>query len=294
MRKIFLTLLCLMMCLVSFADNDIRHVSATYDYVSNDPNESRESALRTAFERAKIKALQDKFGLDVIGINSMLQTNASVGADASSSLNVFSVQENVVRGEWIGEVKEKIVKPYSCDGGFCHVTVYVEGEARCKDAQDIDIHYAFVNNAHDRQNRDQYYDGDDVFLRFSSPVAGSLCVYLVDEEQNAYCLLPYMSEQSGCQHVKANTEYVFFSAQDDIKADEYTLNCQNSIEQNALFVIFTPNTLTKARDRQSGKNWRDEQMPRQLPYKDFITWLANNQKRDKNMVVRKEIVTIRK
>ena len=51
---------------------------------------------------------------------------------------------------------------------------------------------------------------------------------------------------------------------------------------------------TKAGDKQSGKNWRDEQMPRQLDYESFMKWLARNQTRDEDMVVRREIVTIRK
>jgi hypothetical protein len=67
-----------------------------------------------------------------------------------------------------------------------------------------------------------------------------------------------------------------------------------SSEQNALYVIFSPNTFTKAPDQQAGKNWRDEQLPRQLSYEDLMKWLARNQTRDENMVVRREVVTIRK
>ena len=67
-----------------------------------------------------------------------------------------------------------------------------------------------------------------------------------------------------------------------------------SSEQNALYVIFSPNTFTKAIDQQAGKNWRDEQLPRQLNYEELMKWLARNQTRDENMVVRREVVTIRK
>ena len=67
-----------------------------------------------------------------------------------------------------------------------------------------------------------------------------------------------------------------------------------SSEHNVLYVIFSPNTFTKAIDQQSGTNWRDEQLPRQLSYEDFMKWLARNQTRDENMVVRREVITIRK
>ena len=67
-----------------------------------------------------------------------------------------------------------------------------------------------------------------------------------------------------------------------------------SSEQNALYVIFSHNTFTKAADQQAGKNWRGEQLPRELSYEDLMKWLARNQTRDENMVVRREVVTIRK
>ena len=37
-----------------------------------------------------------------------------------------------------------------------------------------------------------------------------------------------------------------------------------------------------------------ERMPRQLPYGDFIRWLARNQSRDPEMVVRKAIISIKR
>ena len=37
-----------------------------------------------------------------------------------------------------------------------------------------------------------------------------------------------------------------------------------------------------------------ERMPRQLPYEDFIRWLTRNQSRDPEMVVCKEVITIRR
>ena len=87
---------------------------------------------------------------------------------------------------------------------------------------------------------------------------------------------------------------MFFSSVEDINADEYTLNCQRSSEQNVIYIVYSPNKFAKAGDKQSGKNWRDEQMPRQLDYESFMKWLARNQTRDEAMVVRREIVTVRK
>lgn len=292
MRHTLLIINALLICLVSFA-GDIKHISITYDYISDNPNETPEQAERTAIQMAQQKALEEHFGLDVVGITSTMQRNRQEGQQVSSTLDVFSLRETSVRGEWIETTSQKVFEK-TFEKGFWHVKVYIAGRARNHSTDKPEIHYAFINNAHDKQNRDQYYDGDDIFLRFYSPVSGALCVYLVDAEKNAYCLLPYQSSTIGYQYVDANQEYFFFSTSNDFNADEYTLNTMQSSEQNALYVIFSPNIFTKAVDQQAGKNWRDEQLPRQLSYEDFMKWLAKNQTRDENMVVRREVVTIRK
>ena len=292
MKRIPLIIYTLLICLVSFA-GDIKHISITYDYISDNPNETPEQAEQAAIQMAQQKALEEHFGLDVVGITSTMQCNRQEGLQVSSTSDVFSLRETSVRGEWIETTSQKILNK-TFEKGFWHVKVYIVGRARNHSTEKPEIHYTFINNAHDKQNRDQYYDGDDIFLRFTSPISGALCVYLVDAEQNAYCLLPYQSSTIGYQKIDANQEYLFFSTSTDPNADEYTLNTMQSSEQNALYVIFSPNTFTKAADQQAGKNWRDEQLPRFLSYEDLMKWLARNQTRDENMVVRREVVTIRK
>ena len=292
MKRTSLIICALLICLVSFA-GDIKHISITYEYISDNPNETPEQAEQTAIQMAQQKALEEHFGLDVVGITSTMQRNRQEGQQVSSSSDVFSMRETAVRGEWIETIKQKVLDK-TFEKGFWHVRVYIEGRARNHSTEKTEIQYAFINNAHDKQNRDQYYDGDDIFLRFTSPVSGALCVYLVDTEQNAYCLLPYQSNAVGYQPIEANKDYLFFSEMVDPNADEYTLNTMQSSEQNALYVIFSPNTFTKAVDKQAGTNWRDEQLPRFLSYEDLMKWLARNQTRDENMVVRREVVTIRK
>ena len=292
MKRTSLIICTLLICLVSFA-GDIKHISITYDYISDNPNETPEQAEHIAIQMARQKALEEHFGLDVVGITSTMQRNRQEGLQVSSTSDVFSLRETSVRGEWIETTSQKVLNKIF-EKGFWHVKVYIAGRARNHSTEKPEIQYTFINNAHDKQNRDQYYDGDDIFLRFTSPISGALCVYLVDAEQNAYCLLPYQSNTVGYQPIEANKDYLFFSEMVDPNADEYTLNTMQSSEQNALYVIFSPNTFTKAADQQAGKNWRDEQLPRQLSYEDLMKWLARNQTRDENMVVRREVVTIRK
>ena len=290
MKRLSIIITILLMCLMSQA-GDIKHISITYDYVSDNPNETPEQAEQSAINIAKQKALEEHFGVVVVGVNSIIQHQRTSGEYSQATTNAFSLSETLVRGEWIETTKQDVLSK-QFEKGFWHVRVYVEGRARNHSTEKTAIQYAFINNAHDRKNRDQYYDGDDIFLRFSSPVSGALCVYLIDAEQNAYCILPYQSNNIGYQPIEANQDYLFFSAAVDPQADEYTLGTQSTNEQNALYVIFSPNTFTKAVDQQSGKNWRNEPLPRQLSYEDLMKWLARNQTRDENMVVRREVITI--
>lgn len=291
MKKVVLFILCVL-SLPLFAGKDkLMNVSITYDYLSNDRNESRAEAEIHAIEKAKRRALENAFGVDVSSIVVSMDKETSDNGRLFSDEEFFSLGSTVAKGEWIETISENILNIYH-DGQLWHVRVFVEGKAREKSGVPIDIQYAFINNAHDKQNRTTYYDNDDIFLRFTSPVAGALCVYLIDNEKTAYCLLPYMRSDKGYQDVRANKEYLFFSSDTDREADEYVLTTQTEVEHNVLYVIFSPNKFTKARDKKGARNWRKQQVPRNLPYKDFVEWLAKVQTADKNMQVRTEVISI--
>lgn len=286
--------LLLLVCVTAFCvAGDIVRVATIYEYVSNNPNEGPEQAKINAFVAAKQKALEERFGLDVSKITNTLQINRNDGKEVKSSSNVFSVGEVAVRGEWIETISEQVLSQ-SYVNGFWVVKVRVDGRARNYSTEKADIQYTFLKDVDDMDAPVAFRDGSDLFLRFISPVAGQLCVYLVDETQNAYCLLPYMNNQTGSQRIDANKEYIFFSTKYDNDADEYSLNCERSLEHNAIYLVFSPNDFTKAVDKQGGKNFRDEQLPRELTYEALMKWLAKNQTCDENMVVRREVVTIRK
>ena len=297
MKRIFIFSLLLMLCTAGAEAEkkaEIKRISATYEYVSDNASETAASARRTALERARRKALEDNFGLDVSSVNATLQRSRTVNGEAEASTRHFALGSNSVHGEWIETLEEKVLEGPIFDNGFWRVKVHVEGRARKKAAAKTEIRYAFLRHTTDKNPEDRWDNGDDLFLRFSSPVSGSLCVYLVDEQEDVYCLLPYSRVTTGCQTVEAGKEYMFFSRAEDSTADEYTLNCRNKAEQNALYVVFTPHTLVKANDRESGTNWQGEPMPRQLTYKDFLKWLADNQMSDEDMVVRVALVNIMK
>lgn len=292
-KKIALYLVLAFMALPSFAANDIVRVSATHEYISSDKNETPAQAELNAFQAARRKALEDKFGIDVTAVTNTLMTSQNKGQAASTESNVLALSETAVRGEWIETISEQVIEKTFKDG-FWIIKVRVEGRARSHSAEKADIRFAFLKDADDVDSPVTFRDGSDLFLRFQSPVAGYLCVYLVDETLNAYCLLPYMQQQTGSQAIEANREYLFFSEKYEKGAQEYTLTCERATEQNMLYVIFSPNDFTKAADKAGGKNFREEQLPRELSRDAFLKWLSRNQTKDPQMLVRTELISIKK
>lgn len=292
MKKIGLILATLLLTMAVHA-GDIEKVSITYTYESNNPHETRAQAEQKAIERAKSKAMEEKFGLNVGAVNSTIIRNIAEGDKVSSTNDVFSLRETSFRGEWIETIKEEILETTFKDD-FWIVRVHVVGRARSHSAPKANIHYALVKDPVEADNRDQFRDESDLYMHFSSPVSGSLCVYLVDENKDVYCLLPYSTSTTGCQAVEANKDYTFFSEKMDKNAEELILTCERTVEQNAVFIVFTPNGMIKAKDNKGGENWRGESLPRQLSYNDFMKWLAKNQMHDEQMVVKTEVITIRK
>lgn len=294
MKRIAILSICLLVGLRGFAANDIVRVSATYEYISDNPNETAAQATTKAFEAARLKALENRFGIDASRVVSSLQTNRDKDGKSSSEDNTFALSETSVRGEWIETLKEQILEEAAFINGFWRIKVFVEGRARSLTTAKADIQYTVIKDIQDLESPTTFRNGNDLYLRFSSPVAGYLCVYLIDEAQNAYCLLPYLNDSHGSQAVDANREYIFFSEKYDPKAQEYTLTAERESEQNILYLIFSSNDFTKASDRQGGTNFQGDQLPRELTYEAFLKWLVRNQTRDAEMVVQQDIIAIRR
>lgn len=294
MKRFIICVLCAVCCVPLFAANpNVKKISYDYVYRSNDNNESKTQAEQHAIEKAKQKALEDYFGLDVSSIVVTMETEHGSDSRYSNEDDFYSLGSTVARGEWIEQREERVIESHH-NGVFWEVKVHVEGTAREKTGTPIDIKYAFISNEFDRENRTIYYDQDDILLRFTSPVDGQLCVYLVDAEKTAFCLLPLEGNGSGAQEIKANIDYTFFKPVPALAFPGYKLTTANKLENNVIYVIFSPNRITKARDAKGGKNLQGDNLPRNLSYEDFIHWLAKNQTADADLLVRTEHIQIKK
>ena len=264
-------------------------VEGEYTYHAPE-NVTLDQAKRTALDRAMIQALADEFGTIVTQQNATRVENHN----GQSAIDFLSIGGSEVKGEWIETIGEPIYN-IRYEGNMLVVVCKVKGKAREITSACIDFHTKVLRNGtDDKFVSDQFRSGDDLYLSFQSPVAGYLAVYLIDAENQAYCLLPYRNQTNGVYTVEANRRYLFFNTRlappsERPFVDEYVMTCERETEYNQIYVIFSPNHYAKAIDTNA-----NDVLPRQLSCDDFQRWLVKCRKSDLGMSVKIISIMVKK
>lgn len=266
----------------------LKTVEASYTYHAPD-NITLEQAKRTALERAQIEALVNTFGTNLSQYNSTRVCNQN----GNSDIDFLSISSSDVKGEWIETIGEPTYNIYY-EQQMLVVTCSVRGKAREIVNAGVDLNVKILRNGtEDKFESSEFRNGDDMYLAFQSPVDGYVAVYLIDEDGNAFCLLPYRNQSDGIYKVKANTQYVFFSeamastSERDI-VDEYNLTCEKAQETNQILIIFSPDKFIKALDEDNG-----EKIPRELTSEAFQKWYSKQKTKNSNLISINKLLTIK-
>mgnify|MGYP003556699390 CR=1 FL=1 len=287
-HRLFIIVCLCFLCVGTFAQRTEK-VRAEYIYHAPE-NISLEEAKRIALERAKIQAIADEFGTIVSQSNTTLVSNRN----GESSSDFFSLGGSEVKGEWI----ETIAQPeydINYEQGMLVVKAMVSGSIREIVSAQIDLKAEVLCNGTDLKfARSDFKSGDDLYLYFQSPINGYLAVYLLDEvSQMVYCLLPYKSSLEAVTPIEKDKPYIFFSAKHagdkGYLVDEYTMTCNNHVERNTIYVVFSPNEFAKA-----NSNNVEELLPQQLSLEEFQKRLVKRRYRDKEMDLVRNSITISK
>ncbi len=286
--RYFFIIFLLMPLLSTFAQK-IERVHGEYTYHVPD-NISLEEGKRTALERAKIQALADAFGTLVSQSNSTIVKNE----EGKSSVDFLSIGGSDVKGEWIetlGEPKFDIFY----ENNALIIKATIDGKAREIKNASIDFEAKLLRNGTDLKfESDEFRNGDDLYLYFKSSINGYLAVYLLDETtQQVFCLLPYKSSGEPAYTIGHDKPYVFFSCQKADRnpnaVDEYNMTCEHSLEQNTIYIVFSPNMFAKANTKNE-----DAGLPRQLPLKEFLRWLGKCKTKDTEAQIKSITIKIYK
>jgi hypothetical protein len=272
----------------------VKTVEGEYVYYAPE-NVTMAAAKDFALRQAQLKAIADEFGTIISHSNlTKIETSNDV-----SKTNFISLGSSDVKGEWI----ETVGKPdfnIVYEEGMLVVSCKVKGKAREIVSSKVDILAKTLRNGTEEKfESEEFRKGDDLFLMFQSPTNGYLAVYLVDDDEQVQCLLPYLEQQDGIYQVHANQRYVLFSQADDplTRVDEYKMLPDRDLEHYQMYVIFSPNKFAKAVDRTSEKATDAvgiSGFPRELSFEDFHKWLARCRRHDADMTLKKIILTIKK
>ena len=273
----------------SLSAQQTKKVEFTYIYRVPE-NISIEQAKRLALERTKLEAIAATFGTNISQHNSTLVSNQN----GISNIDFQTITSSDVQGEWIETIEEPQYD-IAFKQDLIIITCKIKGIIREFVSAPINIKSKILRNSVDDRNESSVFiSGDEMYLSFQSPVDGFLAVYLLDNNGDVFCLLPYRNRSDGIQKISANTPYVFFSKNNMPLAerryvDEYTLTSERGIEYNEVYIIFTTNPFVKVVDYDNG-----ELTPRRIDRASFLKWLAQLRNKDKNVNLTIKQLTIKK
>lgn len=296
MKRLLLLLLSVLCCCYIYAQRTaVVTATATYEAPLNmSPIEAEYEAVR----HAQINAIAREFGTIVTSeSHNYMRENSNTSSD-----DFFSYGEMDVRGEWLETIGDTIWQPARREGGMVVYDVKLKGRIREIVSTPPDVHYTFMYNGTDpklnRMRNSTFYDGDQLYFNFSSPVDGYLALYLVDHNNSMTTqrLLPYPVQSDGAYFIKADTTYTFFSEPDAepfVKDSmiELLLGCESDHDFNQFYIIFSPNQFTRANDHKTAEV-DCRQLPPSTDYASFQKWLSRNRRRDKDMFVEKIVVAV--
>lgn len=256
-------------------------VSVAGEAVYNDDgSKSKNECMRLAAEQARINALANRFGTVIS--QDILQSDRVNGNREENTFLALSSTE--VKGEWVADEGEPQYT-FSYDAGQnLIVGCKIKGKAQEITNAAAVFDALVLRNGIDKKNADNLFrDGDDMYLYFRSPSDGYLAVFLQDEKDNVYLLLPYRSDSRTRQPVKRDKDYVFFCRDcgddDGVAKEEMTLTADFRPEYNRLYVVFSPESFSRPTMDTDGF----------LPYmktEDFNKWLVKTRRNDARMGVR--------
>lgn len=277
MRIVLCAIFVLFSVIMCFSQS-LKKVKSEYTYIAPETL-SLGQAKDIALERAKIQIIAEEFGTTISQTNYTDVKNRN----GRSSIDFQSVGMSDLRGEWIETIGQPVYT-ISYSDGVQSVNVRVEGRIRSLSNSYADINVKLLRNEPDvRFESNEFHNNDDLFIRFVSPIDGYLTIYLLDEDGNAFCLLPYAKQSNGIFLVSANKEYMLFSKKkcssiEKNIVDEYVMTCGAIPEYNKIAIVFSDNHFVKSSDSET-----TSLLPRKLSSNDFHKWVAKSRCSDLNM-----------
>ena len=271
-------------CKMRGADN-IKEVNGKFSYIVElDDAITVKEAKQRCIENARIEAMKSEFGQFITSdiISTIVET------EDESSTSYMEMNEAMVKGDWLADTKEPKIDIKFIDNKL-FFSAEVWGQVSEIKQSNTELDWTVKKEINDTKvEASEFNTGDRFFIDFKSPADGYLAIYLIGEDDETSCLLPYRKDPSGRIKIKGGKEYQFFDKNIDPSASYYKLNTSKPLEMNELVIIYSPNPFSKSNDVS-----KDSKHPNSLNSRDFQKWLLKCQRKDSEMVVNKKWIKIK-
>lgn len=248
-------------------------------------NESISDAKKKALQAAQLDAIQKAFGTSLIAEKD--QRTIISGQNTSSTYRENTNAQ--LRGEWLEDTQAPHYEILNDDPLTYRVEVW--GKVREILEAKVDITYRIYNSQNQETLEFQQTgirETSHVYLDFTSPVAGNLVVYLLDEtEGKAHLMLPYKNDTRPAYPIQKGETVTFFKSPFQGKSTRMRLTTNREADSFQLYIIFSPNTIYSNFD-QIGKGNKLNAMD----IDKFYEWLNRAKSTDKSMIVNSENITL--
>lgn len=281
MRLVALTVFLLspFLCVVSMA-NDIKTVEGEYTFLGDGTSSPMECKRRAA-DGARIQALKNEFGA-VLG-QDIMQTESVRGNSESSHFLSLSYSE--VKGEWLGDIGEPEYEISLDADAHLVVRCKVKGRAKALSNKAAEFEALVLRNGTEQRNADtNFRHGDRMYLYFSAPTNGYLSVFLADEQDNVFQILPYSTGDVPEVKTRKGYDYIFFDTKrgnDFGNVDELIMTAPGGEEFNKVYVVFSPEAFAApaVKTKYTGA-------PPVIDREKFTEWLVKVRRNDERMGVK--------
>ncbi len=274
--SVVLSISLLLIYSTTFSQNAIRSKGSSQVRVES--SMSKEQTRDIAEELAMINAIENEFNTYVEQEGETRIQNGRVNFDI--------IGNTKVRGEWIRTIKKDFSEETTIEKGeygkeqVIWIKCDITGDIReCVSRADLET--VTLNCPLEQCRTTAYYNGEDLFLLFQSPIDGYLSLFLADDEQ-AYRLLPYASMGTlSAVKIKGDKEYVIFSRKnsypfnDGFAIDAMQLTTVKSIEYNSVYVVFSEEKYIKPILEDIQEIGDGYYLPRSLDLSEFKEWLGD-------------------
>lgn len=239
-------------------------------------NITKNEAKLMVVELAKINAIEGVFG-------TYIEQESRITVD-SGKADFYIVGNTKVKGVWVREIDRNFTEEYREEQGafgkekILWITCTIKGEIK-KAITRPAIEYMVLNCQLPGCRTTSFVSGEQLFVKFRSPVNGYLSIYSEDEDGNVFRLLPYSRmAKANSYPIEADLVYSFFSIENsevqstDLFIDEIIMETTKAREVNKLIIVFSDEEYFKP-----GLIKGDNQNIPALLYKTkFEEWLSDN------------------